>query len=184
MSHTPTEAIDLLVAAGQTVATCESLTGGMICAALTSVPGSSEAVRGGLITYATDLKTALAGVDPELIRVHTVVSGEVAEAMARGTRQVCSADWAVAVTGVAGPGPSHHVPAGTVWLSVVGPKLGSTVLLCEEGDRADVRAEVVHAAINLLCELLAASRGLGTDPGHESPTQAGLPPTMGSGKVD
>lgn len=157
MPRTPSEAIALLVGADQTVATCESLTGGMICAALTSVPGSSEAVRGGLITYATDLKTTLARVDPEVIRVHTVVSAEVAEAMARGAKAVCGADWAVAVTGVAGPGPSHAVPAGTVWLCVSGPERTSTVLLDEPGGRADVRGEVVDAAMNLLCESLEAS---------------------------
>jgi len=138
------------------VATCESITGGLICGALTEVPGASEVVRGGLITYATELKTLLAGVDASLISTHGVVSGEVARAMADGVRRVCGADWGVAVTGVAGPGPSEGVPAGTVWLSVVGPAGHSTVELHQMGDRGEVRKQVVDKAVELLCDLLHA----------------------------
>ena len=155
MTPSPANAIRLLTAAGATAATCESLTGGLICAALTSVPGSSEAVRGGLVTYATDLKASLAGVDPQLILDHTVVSAQVAEAMAEGTRQVCGADWGIAVTGVAGPGPNDGIPAGTVWLSVVGPDSRSTILLSKTGNRSDVREQVVAEAITLLCQMLS-----------------------------
>jgi len=152
---TPTEAIAALLARQATVATCESITGGLICGALTSVAGSSEVVRGGLVTYATDLKTVLADVDAGLIASHGVVSAEVAQAMAAGVRQVCGADWGVAVTGVAGPGPSDGVPAGTVWLAVIGPERQSVVLLEEPGDRGQIRARVVEEALGLLCQLLA-----------------------------
>ena len=161
---TPAEAVHLLEGSGETVATCESITGGLICGALTSVPGSSEVVRGGLITYATDLKTLLAGVGADLISTHGVVSAEVARAMAEGVRQVCRADWGVAVTGVAGPGPSEGVPAGTVWLSVVGPDAWVTRETHEDGDRAQVRAAVVDEAVAALCDLLRV---------HESGPQSG-----------
>ena len=153
---TPAETVHLLERLGQTVATCESITGGLICGALTSVPGSSEVVRGGLITYATDLKTQLAGVDAGLIATYGVVSSEVARAMAEGVRGVCGSDWGVAVTGVAGPGPSDSVPAGTVWLSVVGPSSSSTVLLRESGGRAHIREKTVDAAVAALYHLLTA----------------------------
>jgi len=151
---TPAETLRLLGHAGQTVATCESITGGLICSALTSVPGSSEVVRGGLITYATEVKTLLAGVDPDLISANGVVSAEVAEAMAEGVRRVCQADWGLAVTGVAGPGPFEGLSAGTVWLSVIGPSVRSTVRLHEIGNRAQVRQKTVDAAVTALYHLL------------------------------
>ena len=93
-----------LQAQGLTVATCESLTGGMICAALVDVPGASRVVRGGLITYQTDTKSLLAGVDAGLIETHGVVSAEVARAMAAGARDALHADIAVSATGMASPG--------------------------------------------------------------------------------
>ena len=162
---TPDTVIHLLEEMNQTVATCESLTGGLICAALTSVPGSSEVVRGGLITYATDLKTHLAGVDASLIRTHGVVSSEVAQAMAEGVRRVCGADWGIGVTGVAGPGPSDGVDAGTVWLAVVGPTYRSVIELRLEGDRTHVRTNTVTSAVAVLYHLLTAS---------ENPSQTGF----------
>ena len=151
---TPADAIRALVAAGATVATCESITGGLICGALTDVPGASEVVRGGLITYATELKTTLAGVDPELIATHGVVSEPVARAMAAGARRTCGADWGIGVTGVAGPGPADGVPAGTVWLALSGPAGETARRLEATGDRAQIRAAVVAAAIGDLCAVL------------------------------
>ena len=86
-----------------TLATCESLTGGGIGAALTSVPGASAVYRGSLVTYARELKSTLAGVDEELIATEGVVNELTALQMARGAQARCDADWAVATTGVAGP---------------------------------------------------------------------------------
>ncbi|MCL2482385.1 MAG: CinA family protein [Propionibacteriaceae bacterium] len=163
MPRTPAEAIAALTATGTTVATCESITGGLICGALTSVPGSSSVVRGGLITYATELKTSLAGVDPDLVSRFGVVSQDVAVALARGAQERCGADWGIGVTGVAGPGPSDGVPAGTVWLAVAGPGTLRARLLTESGHRSQVRTRVVDAAIELLCEMLGA-----TDEGADS----------------
>ena len=151
---TPAEAIHLLSAAGATVATCESLTGGMICGTLTSVPGSSEVVLGGVVTYATHIKTTVAGVDRHLIETHGVVSSEVAMAMATNVRKLFGADWGIAVTGVAGPGPHDGVEPGTVWLAVVGPDRSAVVLLEEPGDRDTVRTHVVDRAIIVLCDMV------------------------------
>ena len=154
MLATPAEAVAALLGRRVSLAACESITGGMICAALTSVAGSSQVVRGGLVTYATDLKSALARVDADLIEESGVVSAQVAEAMAEGARQVCRADWGIGVTGVAGPGPADGVPAGTVWLAVVGPDQRAVVKLGLEGDRGAIRQQVVDESLGLLCRML------------------------------
>ena len=133
------------------------MTGGGLCAALTSVAGSSAVVRGGLITYATDLKVGLAGVDAELIARHGVVSQPVAEAMAAAARRLCGADWGLAVTGVAGPGASDGVAAGTVWLGLAGAFGVAAQQLRLDGDRSAVRQATVAAALDWLGERLAAS---------------------------
>lgn len=139
-----------LRARGETLASCESLTGGMVGAAITSVPGSSDVYRGGLVTYATDLKVSLAGVPRGVIDAYGVVSAEVALAMASGARASCGADWGVATTGVAGPGAQDAVPAGTVWIAVVGPHTRLARPLSVEEDRSGVRRESVLRAIELL----------------------------------
>ncbi|MDR2930756.1 MAG: CinA family protein [Propionibacteriaceae bacterium] len=148
------QVVAALLARRMTVATCESLTGGLICAALTSVAGSSRVLRGGLVTYAVDLKTRLAGVDPRIITDHGVVSREVACAMADGARRVCQADWAIAVTGVAGPGPSNGVSAGTVWLAITSSRAQTAMLLALPGTRAQVRCGVVDQALTALMRML------------------------------
>lgn len=144
-----------LIRRKETVATCESLTAGLLCAELTTVPGSSAVVRGGLVTYATDLKTSLAGVPADLIAQHGVVSREVAEAMAAGVARVCDASWGVGLTGVAGPDGLDGKPAGTVCLAVAGSDGSVSVELSLPGDRAAVRAATVVAALELLTRAMA-----------------------------
>ncbi|MGH8829208.1 MAG: CinA family protein, partial [Jiangellaceae bacterium] len=97
-----------------TVATAESLTGGLVCAALTSVPGASAVVRGGVVVYGTDLKVSLAGVDETALRQYGPVAAETALAMAAGVRERLHADVGVATTGVAGPDRQDDLPPGTV----------------------------------------------------------------------
>lgn len=111
-----------LDAAGLTVATAESLTGGLLAAALTSIPGSSAVVRGGLVVYATDLKHTLAGVDAHLLAEHGPVHPDVAAALAAGARDRCAADIGVGLTGVAGPDPQNGVLPGTWYVAVTGPR--------------------------------------------------------------
>lgn len=147
---TAPEVVAELVRRGETVATCESLTGGLVAAELTSVPGSSAVVRGGLVTYATDLKTSLAAVAAEVIASHGVVSCEVAEAMARGARRACGATWGIGLTGVAGPDPVDGLPPGTVCLAVAGPPGVVCVQERFEGDRGAVRRASVARALQLL----------------------------------
>ena len=141
---------------GLTVATAESLTGGLACAALTSVPGSSETVRGGVVSYASDVKADLLGVDPERLATVGAVDAGVAAQMAEGVCRLLGADVGLATTGVAGPGPADGMPAGTVFVAAFGPWRSGpqTRALALVGDRDEVRAATVDAVLDLLGELL------------------------------
>ena len=136
---------------GWTVATAESLTGGMIASELVSVPGASDVVRGGLVTYQSVAKTMLAGVPAELIERYNVVSAEVAEAMARGARERLNVDIAVSATGLAGPGGgTPERPVGTVFLGFASPE-GTTVRALHLGTgRERVRTLAAHHAFDIL----------------------------------
>lgn len=155
----------VLVAAerlGWRLATCESLTGGGVGAAITAVPGASNWYRGGLVTYASDLKVALAGVDADLVAERGVVNAEVAAAMALGVRHACGAEVGIATTGVAGPDPADGEAPGTVWLCVAAGNLDApddaalvrTRLARLAGDRTAVRAAAVEEALALTVSLL------------------------------
>jgi nicotinamide-nucleotide amidase len=141
---------------GATVAVAESLTGGLVCAALTAVAGSSATVRGGLVVYATDLKAELAGVDAGLLAERGAVDPEVAAALARGARERLGATFGIGVTGVAGPDGQDGQPVGTVHAAVAGPddlRLRSARL---DGDRSEVRAGAVRLCLRLLSEALTS----------------------------
>lgn len=144
------EAITALKDRGLTVCTCESLTGGLICATLVDVPGASKVVRGGLITYQTDTKPLLAGVDAALIEAKGVVSAEVAAAMAEGARKRLQADIAVSATGMASPGEPDEPPAGTVFVGVASDKGTRAIPLNLTGTRAEIRQATVKAAIEAI----------------------------------
>jgi nicotinamide-nucleotide amidase len=146
--------LDMLRRRQETVATGESLTAGMLCAALTDVPGASDVVRGGVVVYATDLKQRLLGVDPLLLAEYGAVHPRVAEMLATGVRQRCGADWGLGLTGVAGPDPQDGVAPGTVHLGFAGPE-GTTVRSVRlAGDRHAVRAAAVRVALEHFGELL------------------------------
>jgi nicotinamide-nucleotide amidase len=143
-----------LRSAGSTVAAAESLTGGLLTGALTSVPGSSAVVRGGVVAYATDLKAALLGVDALLLDAAGPVDDGVAREMARGARERLGATHGVATTGEAGPDSASGQPVGTVHVAVCGPGGTTSRSLHLGGDRAAVRQGAVAAAIELLAEVL------------------------------
>lgn len=129
----------------QTIATAESCTGGLLAAALTEVPGSSAWFMSGWVTYSNAAKHRDLGVDPALIEQHGAVSQPVVEAMARGARQRAGTNWAIAVSGVAGPsGGSPDKPVGTVWLAWAGP--GPDDVRSERCHFDGARAVVRHAA--------------------------------------
>ena len=149
------------------LATAESCTGGLVAAACTDVAGSSEWFERGFVTYSNAAKVESLGVPPALIEAHGAVSAEVARAMAEGAIAASAARYAVAVTGIAGPGGgSTEKPVGTVWLASSergGPTLAR--LLGARGDRTMIRAQSVNAALLLLLELLeAASMKAGVSP--------------------
>jgi nicotinamide-nucleotide amidase len=148
------EIIGSLRVRGQTVAVAESLTGGLVSAALTSVPGSSLAFRGGVVAYATPLKVALLGVPEQLLAEHGPVHAEVALAMARGVASRLGATFGLATTGVAGPGPADGHPAGTVFVAVGSGREGNARGLRLTGDRAEVRAASVTSVMSLLVRKL------------------------------
>lgn len=149
----------LLRGRGATVAVAESLTGGLLAAALTDPPGSSVTFRGGLVAYATDLKQSLAGVPGPLLSAHGAVAQETAAALAAGARERCGADYGLATTGVAGPSEQEGRPVGTVFVAVAGPAGGQVRALQLPGDRDRVRSVTVTLALDLLRRHLAADRG-------------------------
>ncbi|KAI1184576.1 putative competence/damage-inducible protein CinA [Nemania serpens] len=121
-----TEVIQLLTRMGETIAVAESLTGGGLMAALTSVPGASATFRGGIVSYATPLKQQLLNVDADLIAREGVIHGDVATQMAEGARRVSTFDdnpttWGIATTGVAGPASQDGKPVGTVFIGIASP---------------------------------------------------------------
>jgi nicotinamide-nucleotide amidase len=144
------EIIGLLTQTGQTVAAAESLTGGLVAAALTDVPGASNAFRGGVVAYATELKAELLGVDRSMLRRHGAVYAPVAAAMADGVRDRLDATIGVATTGVAGPDPQDGQAAGTVHIAV--SLSGDTVVrtMALPGDRDEVRRLTVERVLGLL----------------------------------
>ncbi len=165
-------------ARGWTVATAESLTGGLVTALLTEVPGSSAVVRGGLVVYATELKHTLAGVDADLLAERGPVDAEVAHALAHGARIACEATIGLGLTGVAGPDPQDGVPVGTWFCAISGPsphrdlRAGGPSSAPPAGSierpvdgapaaavpgRADVRAAAARAAIDLLSHVAATA---------------------------
>lgn len=138
-----------------TVAAAESLTGGLLGAALTATPGASRTFRGGVVAYATDLKAGLLGVPAPLLDAEGPVSAQVAAAMAGGARDRLEATYGVALTGVAGPDPQNGVAPGTVFVAVAGPDDGRVRELRADGDRDAVRTAAVRAALELLRDVLA-----------------------------
>lgn len=155
--------IDALRERGETVATAESLTAGLVAATLTTVPGASVVVRGGLVVYATDLKNRLAGV-PGALLAGGAVQAEVAGALAQGARARCGADWGIGLTGVAGPDPQDGAAPGTVYLAVAGRPGVLVSTLRVPGDRDEVRAASVRSALALLAEALTGEALTGDIP--------------------
>lgn len=143
----------------ETLATVESLTGGLLAATIVEVAGVSSVYRGGLVVYATELKSQLAGVSAELLAGRGPVDPDVAVALALGGRRRCAADWGLATTGVAGPEPQGGKPVGLVYVSVAGPR-GSVVRRLELGGGRDlIRSTTVVQALRLLAEQVAKGPG-------------------------
>jgi nicotinamide-nucleotide amidase len=147
--------LELCRTRGWTLATAESCTGGLVAARLTSVPGSSAVVQGGVVAYANEVKERELRVSRALLEAHGAVSAEVAAAMARGARERLGVDVAVSVTGIAGPdGGTPEKPVGLVYLHAETPEGGRGREFSFPGDRASIRARSVVGALHLVRRLL------------------------------
>ncbi|MFH8636399.1 CinA family protein [Streptomyces goshikiensis] len=158
------DVLRLLAESDQTLAVAESLTGGLVAAELTEVPGASRSFRGSVTAYATELKDRVLGVDAELLAAHGAVNAQVAEEMAAGVRRALGATWGIATTGVAGPDPQDGQPVGTVFIAVAGPRSRKTARLRLNGSRAEIRRESARTVLELLSsELRENLRGQDTE---------------------
>jgi nicotinamide-nucleotide amidase len=146
--------VGLLTRRRQTVAVAESLTGGLLGAAITTVPGASSVFRGGVIAYATDVKAALLGVSAALLAERGAVDPDVAGAMAAGVRERLGAAIGAATTGVAGPDAADGKPPGTVHIAV--STAGGTVVqtLALSGGRDEIRRDTVERSLRLMWSVL------------------------------
>ena len=152
----------LLEERGETVAVAESLTGGRLAVLLTEAPGSSATFVGGVVSYATEAKIDVLGVDRGLVERHGVVSAECARAMARGVRALMGATYGVSTTGVAGPDDQEGKPPGTVYVGVAGPDGDTGLALDLVGGRSAIQDRTCTEALSALAGIIREEEtGLG-----------------------
>ena len=147
------EILETLIARGESISVAESLTGGGLAQALTSLPGSSQIFRGSVTAYQNEIKDSLLKVPNELLSEFGAVSEEVAVSMAAGIKDLMGSTWSISTTGVAGPGPSEGVAAGTVWVAIDGP-ISQTLQLELSGTREIVRNATIAGAIAAFARIL------------------------------
>ncbi len=140
---------------GATLGTAESCTGGLVAATLTAIPGSSEVVRGGVVSYWGEVKRDVLGVPEDVIETFGVVSEQCARAMAEGAARVLGCDYTVSTTGIAGPGGAEPgKPVGTVCFGLHTPQGDRTLTTSRGSSRDEVRSLAVRTALRLLLEEL------------------------------
>jgi nicotinamide-nucleotide amidase len=139
---------------GETVAVAESLTAGGLGHALTFTPGASKVFMGGVIAYTNEVKINILGIDAAMIDQYSVVSEEVANAMADAVREKFGTTWGIATTGIAGPGDHQGISEGTVWISIRGP-INQTVQLQLDSGREAVRTGAISSAIGTFARILS-----------------------------
>ncbi len=147
----------LLLETRSTLATAESLTGGLLGATFTSVPGASATYLGGVISYVTDVKVSVLGVPASIVEAEGVVSGACAIAMANGVRDLTGATFAVSTTGVAGPDQQEGKAVGTVFVGLAGPNGSRAVALTLTGDRAQIRERTCVEAVSVLGAMIVGN---------------------------
>jgi nicotinamide-nucleotide amidase len=148
-----TDILEILTQRGETICVAESLTGGGLAEALSSLPGSSQIFRGSVTAYQVEIKNSVLKVPLELISEMGTVSEEVAVSMAAGVKDLLGSTWSISTTGVAGPGPVDGVPAGTVWVAIEGP-ISQTLQLELSGTREIVRNATIAGAIAAFARIL------------------------------
>lgn len=143
----------ILSSKGLTASCAESLTGGLIGASITSVPGASSFFKGSAVTYTNEAKESVLGVPYGVLTEYGAVSAQTARLMAKGARRLYRADVSVAVTGVAGPGGgTPETPVGLVFVAVSSQRGERAERLMLEGDRESVRAQTVERALGMLAD--------------------------------
>lgn len=147
------DVLEILKQRGETICVAESLTGGGLAEALSSLPGSSLIFRGSVTAYQAEIKNSVLKVPFELISEMGTVSEEVAVSMAAGVKDILGSTWSISTTGVAGPGPVDGVPAGTVWVAIEGP-ISQTLQLDLSGTREIVRNATIAGAIAAFARIL------------------------------
>ena len=153
------EVITLAKSRNVLISTAESCTGGLIAGALTAIPGSSEVIQGGIVSYSNQIKQSLLHVSKKNLDTYGAVSSEVAREMAEGSRIALHTDIAVSVTGIAGPGGATPTkPVGTVWFGLATKDGCETHLRIFNGDRQEVREQTVVFALELLRNALTAKK--------------------------
>lgn len=149
------EVVDILKRNEMTITLAESCTGGMLASMIVSLSGASSVMNEAHVTYSNDAKTRVLGVPSSDIETYGAVSSNVAIAMAEGARNIASADYAIAITGIAGPnGGTEDKPVGTVWVAIATREYTQTKLLTLDGDRNSVRYKACVNALRLLKEIL------------------------------
>ncbi|MDR0594421.1 MAG: nicotinamide-nucleotide amidohydrolase family protein [Bifidobacteriaceae bacterium] len=153
--------VNLLREHNLTVATAESLTGGLVSAVIVDVPGASDVLRGAVVAYANEIKRDVLGVDAELLEERGAINGTAAAQMAIGVRHLLGADVGISTTGVAGPGPADGSPPGTAFVACSWAKDEPAVrALRLEGGRAQVRTQVVTRALELAEATIRQTTGI------------------------
>jgi nicotinamide-nucleotide amidase len=132
---------------GRTLSVAESITGGGLAAAITDVPGSSAVFLGGTIAYSDDVKRRILGVPKRVLTRESAVSENVARLMAEAARAQFASDYAIATTGVAGPGKAYGQKAGTVWIAIATRTETHAIALDLRGTRSDIRHATIESAI-------------------------------------
>lgn len=144
---------EYLSATGETLATAESCSGGLIAHRITNVAGSSAYFLGGVVAYSNEAKQALLGVDGQILAEFGAVSEPIALQLAQGARARFAADWAVGVTGIAGPsGGTPEKPVGLVYIAVAGPSGMTVTRNVFNGDREEIKRATSEKALYMLLE--------------------------------
>ncbi|MDC7219315.1 MAG: CinA family protein [Spirochaetales bacterium] len=146
-----TAVVKSLLGAKMTLSVAESCTGGLIGKSITDISGSSSVFYGGFLLYSNEAKVSLAGVSPDTLEAHGAVSEETVKEMAGGTKEKCGTEFALAVSGIAGPGGgTAEKPVGTVWIGLASPEGTFARKFLFEGDRDRVREATVEEALTML----------------------------------
>ncbi|MEO0010757.1 MAG: hypothetical protein RIQ39_346 [Actinomycetota bacterium] len=143
-----------LEARGETLSVAESITAGGLGSAITTMPGASQVFLGGVIAYSNDVKINILGIDSALIDKFSVVSEEVAIAMADAVRAKFGTTWGIATTGIAGPGDHLGMPEGRVWVAISGP-VNQTIQLQLDSGREGIRTGAISSAIGTFARILS-----------------------------